>query len=274
MKKDNYLQNLHTHTTYCDGNDTPEAMVLAAIEKGFSSIGFSGHSYMYYSNYVQMTPEKTEKYRAEIADLKEKYRGILDIFCGLEFDMYSKVDLTGYDYLIGSVHYLRCGGEFVGFDRSASEVRRIVDTYFDGDGMKYAKAYYQALAQLSNYGNFDIIGHFDIITKHADGINFFDQTSDTYKKYVLEAADALRGKIPLFEVNTGAIARGYRRMPYPTVDIIKELKNMGYGVCITSDCHDSRYLDFAFDMCAELLFDCGFREKFILTEGGFSAVAL
>ena len=274
MKREKYLQNLHTHTTYCDGRDTPEEMVLAAIEKGFSSVGFSGHSYMYYSNYVQMTPEKTEKYRSEISALKEKYRGVLDIFCGLEFDMYSKVDTKGYDYLIGSVHYLKCDGEFVGFDRSASEVKRIIDTYFDGDGMKYAKAYYQTLAQLPSYGNFDIIGHFDIITKHSDNIKFFDETSVEYKKYVLEAADALRGKIPIFEVNTGAIARGYRRGPYPTVDIIKELKNMGYGVCITSDCHDAKYLDCAFDICTSLLSDCGFSERFILTESGFSAVAL
>ena len=27
-----YKQNLHTHTTYCDGKDTPEEMILRAIE--------------------------------------------------------------------------------------------------------------------------------------------------------------------------------------------------------------------------------------------------
>ena len=36
--------NLHTHTLFCDGRDTPEDMVLSAIEKGFSVLGFSGHS--------------------------------------------------------------------------------------------------------------------------------------------------------------------------------------------------------------------------------------
>lgn len=274
MKKINSLQNLHTHTTWCDGADTPEQMVLVAIEKGFDSIGFSGHSYMYYSNYVQMTPEKTEKYKSEIALLKQKYQDKIDIFCGLEFDMYSKVDIDGYDYLIGSVHYLKCGDEFVGFDRSAEEVKRVIDAYFDGDGMKYAKTYYQTLAELSKYGSFDIIGHFDIITKHSDNVRFFDETSSEYKKYVLEAADALRGKIPLFEVNTGAIARGYRITPYPSMYIMKELKNMGFGVCITSDCHNAKYLDCAFKESAELLKASGFREKYILTKSGFVAVAL
>ena len=36
-------QNLHTHSSYCDGKDTPEELVLYAINSGFSSIGFSGH---------------------------------------------------------------------------------------------------------------------------------------------------------------------------------------------------------------------------------------
>lgn len=274
MKKENYLQNLHTHTTYCDGVDTPEQMILSAIEKGFGSIGFSGHSYMFYSNYVQMTPEKTEKYKVEIALLKEKYRDKIDIFCGLEYDMYSAIDQSGYDYLIGSVHYLKIGDEYVGFDRSSGDVKSIIDTYFSGDGMKYAKAYYQTLAELPSYGDFDIVGHFDIICKHSEHVQFFDENATAYKNAVLEAADALRGKIPLFEVNTGAIARGYRTTPYPSVFIIKELQKMGFGVCISSDCHNAKHLDCGFYEAAEILKECGYREKFILTERGFVAVPL
>ena len=30
--------NYHTHTTWCEGKDTPEAVVVAAIEKGFDAI--------------------------------------------------------------------------------------------------------------------------------------------------------------------------------------------------------------------------------------------
>ena len=40
MMKTNY----HTHTTWCDGKDTPEAVVVAAIDKGFDAIGFSSHA--------------------------------------------------------------------------------------------------------------------------------------------------------------------------------------------------------------------------------------
>ena len=37
------FEDFHTHTTFCDGKNTPEEMVLAAIEKGMPRIGFSGH---------------------------------------------------------------------------------------------------------------------------------------------------------------------------------------------------------------------------------------
>ncbi|MBQ2614120.1 MAG: histidinol-phosphatase HisJ family protein [Clostridia bacterium] len=268
------IQNLHTHTNYCDGADTPEEVVLCAIEKGFSSIGFSGHSFTPYSKEFSKIGDHTEEYKKDIKSLKEKYKDRIEIYLGLEVDMFSEPDLSGYDYLIGSVHYLKKDGVFIDFDKGAKEVEEIIRTCFHGDGMAYAKAYYKTLAQLPVYGNFDIIGHFDIITKHCDSRNFFDITSKEYCDAAFEAAAALKGKIPFFEVNTGAIARGYRKTPYPSVALIKEMKRLGFGAVITADCHDKRKLDYRFLEATELLRECGYKEKYILTKNGFEAVPL
>lgn len=270
----NTLQNLHTHSTYCDGKDTVTEMIEAAIAKGFGGIGFSGHSYMFYSPSHSMSIEGTEEYKAEIKALKEKYKDKIDVFLGLEFDAYSVVDLSGYDYLIGAFHYLKIGDEYVGFDRSADEVERIINVYFGGDGMAFAKESYRQFASLPEYGKFDILAHFDIITKNIEKKNFFDTDSKEYLGYAFEALDAMRGKIPLFEVNTGAISRGYRSSPYPMKNILKQMKEWGFGAIISSDCHDRRYLDCAFDNARELLAECGFKEKYILTPSGFCAVEL
>jgi len=270
----NSLQNLHTHTTYCDGKDTVEEMINAAIDKGFGGIGFSGHSYMFYSPSHSMSLEGTEKYKAEITAMKEKYKDRIDVFLGLEFDEYSMVDLSGYDYVIGALHYLKIGDEYVGFDRSEEEVERIINNFFGGDGMAFAKESYRQFGELTKYGKFDIIGHFDIITKNIEKKKFFDTDSGEYLKYAFEALDSMRGKIPFFEVNTGAISRGYRTSPYPMKNILKQMKEWGFGAVISSDCHDSEYLDCAFDVARELLLECGFCEKYILTPSGFSAVPL
>lgn len=33
-------QNLHTHTCFCDGKDTPEELIQEALKRGFDSLGF------------------------------------------------------------------------------------------------------------------------------------------------------------------------------------------------------------------------------------------
>ena len=270
----NTLQNLHTHTTFGDGHDTPEQIIQAAVAKGFGGIGFSGHSYMFYAPKYSMSPESTEDYKKEIVRLKQKYKATIDVFLGLEYDAFSAVDMSGYDYLIGSMHYLKLNGEIVGYDRPVEVVRQVIDTYFGGSGLAFAKEYYRQLAHLPEYGSFDIIGHFDNLTKHIENVRFFDIESKEYLRYALDAMDALRGKIPFFEVNTGAMARGYRTAPYPAKNLLKSFLDMGFGVVITSDCHDVRYLDYGFDVVRGLLFEAGFREQYVLTDAGFRAVPL
>ena len=36
--------NYHMHTVWCDGRNTVEVMIRAAIDRGFDEIGFSSHA--------------------------------------------------------------------------------------------------------------------------------------------------------------------------------------------------------------------------------------
>lgn len=264
-----YIQNLHTHSTFDDGKDTPEEMIKEAIKNKMQSVGFSGHSYAPYGLASCMTEEGTEAFKKEINSLKEKYKGELDIFCGLEFDMYSPTPKEGYDYLIGSMHYFKFDNGFVGFDKKAQDVQNVIDEYFGGDGLKFAKKYYETVAELPKYGSFDIVGHLDIITKNIELAPLFDTESPKYKAYATEAAEALAKKIPFFEINTGAISRGYRKTPYPSAYILKELNRMGAKIAITSDCHDKNYITQSFKEAEELALECGFKETYVLKKTGF-----
>ncbi len=268
-------QNLHMHTTYADGKDTPEAMVIEAIGRGFDSIGFSEHSYMHFSDYpYQMTVADADKYKAEIRALKAKYKGIMDIFCGMELELYSCVPTEGFDYLIGSVHYLDFDGDILGFDRGLQETLDYINTNFGGDGLSFARKYFETVASLPQRTNIDIIGHFDLITKNNEKGRFLDVSAKEYLDLGFEAIHALKGKIPLFEVNTGAISRGYRAAPYPQMEFLKEFHRCGFGVVITSDCHDKNFIDCFYEEAESLIAEAGFRSKWILTGDGFQEVAL
>lgn len=269
----NALQNLHQHSTFCDGKNTPEEVVLAAMEKGFGGIGFSSHCYMPYADYC-MTPESTIAYKQEINRLKEKYGDRIDVFLGLEFDLSNPEKPEGYDYLIGSIHGLRLDGFDCEFDGPVQCFEAMINRYFNGDGMAFAKEYYRQLAWLPDFAPVDIIGHFDLCTKHRDSVAFFDHEAKAYRNAAIEAAEALAGRVPLFEVNTGAIAKGLRTTPYPDPFIIKEMKRLGFGVVISSDCHQVHLMDCWFKEAAELLKSCGYKEKHIFTKDGFIPVPL
>lgn len=268
-------QNLHIHTSYSDGKDKPEEMIMEAIARGFDSIGFSEHSYMCFSTYpYQMTIADMYNYKAKIQSLKSKYKGIIDIFCGLEFEMYSEVPTDGFDYLIGSVHYLEMDGNFYGFDRGLVETLDYVETHFGGDGLKFAKKYFETVMRLPEKNRFDIIGHFDLLTKNNEKGKFIDVSSKEYLDLGLEAIHALKGKIPLFEVNTGAISRGYRTSPYPQMEFLKEFNRLGFGAVITSDCHDKHFIDCYYEEAKLLLEEAGFQTIWILTDNGFKEIGL
>lgn len=271
----NNLQNLHTHTVFDHGKDTPKELIRTALEKGFDSIGFSGHAYTSYStNGLCMTPENTEEYKKEIIKRKAEYAGIIRVYLGLEFDMYSDTPQEGYEYMLGSCHYLKMGEDYICVDMDENHYEKIITEYFGGDGMKFAKEYYRQLSLLPKYAKVDIISHFDLITKNIDRADFFDYNSKEYLSAAVEALETLKKDIDLFEVNTGGVVRGYRKTPYPMPSIIKEMKRLGFGAVITSDCHDARFLDAGFSYVAELLKAAGYKEKYILTDSGFKAVVL
>jgi len=67
-----------------------------------------------------------------------------------------------------------------------------------------------------------------------------------------------------FEINTGAVARGYRSSPYPAPDMLEELKKMNGMVIISSDCHAKTQIDFGLADAAEYAKSKGF------VSGGFT----
>ena len=71
--------NFHTHTTYCDGKESAESMIQAALQKGFTRLGFSGHCFNTFRpedvKVWCMSPEGTEAYKQEIRALAKKYEG-------------------------------------------------------------------------------------------------------------------------------------------------------------------------------------------------------
>lgn len=262
------LSNLHTHTSYCDGKNPPEEMVLSAINKGFSSLGFSGHAYTPHDDSYCMSPEKTQNYIKEINLLKEKYNDKIEIYLGCECDLYSEIEREKYDYIIGSVHYAEApDGTLCTVDHSKDGFIDFTKSYFGGDYLKFAKAYYGGVSKLVSIKP-DIIGHLDLINKFNEGNLFFDQTAKAYLDMAFDTIDALLPHCDLFEINTGAISRGYNTI-YPSLPLLKRLREKNARITLTSDCHNADFLDCSYNESVERLKAAGFKSAFLMLGGKF-----
>lgn len=236
------LYNFHTHTTYCDGKSTAEEMVQRAIEFGLSELGFSGHSYTEFDLEPCMTREGTELYKKEINALKEKYRDKIKILLGIEYDYHSDEPLDDYDYVLGSAHYILKNGEYLCIDFSREKQIEAVNKYYSGDFYAYIEDYYKTVADLYNKTKCDIIGHFDLITKYNSDGSLFDVNHPRYVAAWQKAADAIIETPAVVEINTGGMARGHVKQPYPSKVIIDYFKSHGKKMIFSSDCHNKDFL--------------------------------
>ena len=248
--------NLHTHTIYCDGKNTAREMVEKAIEKGFGYIGFSGHSYTYFDESYAMSEENTIKYIAQVNALKEEYKDRITVLCGVEKDAFSQYPTDAFDYVLASGHYVKADGKYFDVDISAELQKSTIENYFGGDPYSYAEEYFKIVVEMSG----DIVGHFDLVTKFDEKEEIFTPKEERYKKAVLSALERLLDKKCVFEVNTGAMARGLKTAPYPSVWILEILKKYDAKLVITSDCHIAENLDFAFSETEKMLSAMGFKD--------------
>ena len=260
------MYSYHIHSTYSDGKNTPEEIVLAAIEKGFISIGFSDHGYTSYD--LRYCMKDTAGYINEIRHLKEKYKNQIQIYLGVEEDAFSPLNRNEFDYIIGSCHYGFHSNNYYPIDSNYDYFKKCLHA-FDNDPLAFAESYYSNFCEYIKIQKPDIIGHFDLITKFDEmGKTLFLGNSNYHKiaeKYTKEAI-----KIGcIFEINTGSIARGLRTTVYPFENLLHILNKDNAPIILSSDSHSIDTLDFGFDEAKKYLKDIGFNKITALVDNSF-----
>ena len=267
-------QNLHTHSVYCDGKDTLEEMIQSAIEKKFTILGFSGHGFTPGDD-VGMSLEDTLKYQKEIKALKLKYRNQIQIYLGIEQDMLYRIEHPeNYDFIIGSKHYVKGFGLENGIDASYEITKSLLEKYYHNNFLEYAKDYYQDLQKMSFWNEVDIIGHVDLLMKFNENEDFISFNNQKYIQMACDAIDCFIANDKIIEVNTGAIARGYRSKPYPDKNLLAYIYEKKGKILLNSDCHNRDFLDCGYDESLCLIKKIGFTSMEVLTEDGFKSVDL
>lgn len=272
MMNESLKSNVHTHTTFSDGKNTAEEMVQAALKLGFFSLGFSDHGP---SKYDSAAMPGEDDYKAEIRRLQKKYAGQIEIALGIERDFTApELNISDYDYVIESVHYVRPHGAFVPVDDSPEVTMAAVKEHYSGDIYAYCADYMDQLCRSIEQTGGEIIGHIGLPEKFNENNAQFDPDDPRYWKPAVDALKLCVEKDRIVEINTGAMSRGWRTAPYPNRRLLKKLHDMGGRIMLGSDCHHADWLTTGFDMAAQLARDCGFSACWVWKNGHFEEAVL
>jgi len=275
MNSSPMFSSMHTHTLFCDGKDNIETMCRAAYEKKLCAIGFSAHAPIAKKTGMKsewhLSDERLDEYIEQVLEAKRRWQGKISVFLGLEIDYIkglrsavdSDIKALNLDYLIGSVHYVipANGAEPFTVDGPLEEFTKGLNEGFGGDAQALMHCYYDAMAEMTAIGGFEILGHADLVKKNCNNKKLWPEESETCRQKEIAVAAAETGVT--VEVNTGGINRGKISDVYPSLSFLRFFREYDVPVIITSDAHQAEDINGNYDKALQTLIYADFKEHVI-----------
>lgn len=221
------MKNYHTHTTRCHhAMNTEEEYIQAAIQAGYSELGFSDHTPWHYNSSfrsrIRMDESELEDYVNTLLDLREKYKNQISIKIGLECEYFERYipwlreTLKKYpiDYIILGNHYDESDedGIYFGYPLTKQQFTKYVDNCI----------------KAMNTGLYSYIAHPDLAC--------YDVEDPFYEQEMTRLCEEAKKHDMQLEFNLG----GYReKRHYPNKKFFEIAKKVGNKVIIGTDAHAS-----------------------------------
>lgn len=277
--------NYHSHTNFCDGTDVPEVYVKAAIAQGMKVYGFSSHAPIpFYECKWAMNIESLEEYTLEIARLKQKYEGRIEILLGLEVDYVPDrmgptahfLQTAGLDYSIGSVHFVDGFGTDKGWeiDGPGDIFKKGLHEIFGGDIRKAVTRYFELTRMMLDEDCPYVVGHLDKIKMQNSREHFFHETDQWYRDELRSTLEAIADSGAILEVNTRGIYKKKSQELYPGTWALEQALALDIPVMVNSDAHHPSEIVAEFEAAATILNTVGYKECMILADGEWQEVGI
>jgi histidinol-phosphatase (PHP family) len=269
--------NYHIHSSYCDGSDTLEALVIAAIHKGFKAIGFASHCPMPVDNTYTMKYEKLAQYCQDVRSLRNKYKDLIQIYLGLEIDFIENVispsspivQFQHLDFTIGTVRFLwgKDGKKLYQLDQSTDTFLKAAKDGYHSNPASLIRAYFASIRRMVELSKPTIVGTFDLIRMHSNGYVIFDANTEFYDTEVESTLQVLKTHHTILELNTHGIQHGAAENFYPSERILRRALDLGIPVTVNTDAHSVAELDSSLTEAYDLLRAIGYTYAYALIDG-------
>ena len=250
------MYDLHSHTHFSDDcSYQMEEMIKGAIKNNVTTLCFTDHMDHDYGNCDYDYVFDVDDYLKTIKELKEKYEGQIKLLAGVEIGMqpqlidkiHTIMPLDVFDFIIMSIHTAK------GLELHEGNF------YKDKTAKKAFRDYYEDLYTcVSEFDDFDIVGHVDIINRYTRFLENSEIDFSDYDDLIIKILKKIIEKGKGIEVNTSGTRYGLPSF-HPSPKILKLYKDLG-GKIVTfgSDAHVPKHTGFGYDEVLDMLRELGF----------------
>jgi histidinol-phosphatase (PHP family) len=273
--------NYHSHTYYCDGAEAPENYIKCAIDKGLPAYGYSSHAPINFESDWCISDEDFTRYITDIRTIKEKHKGEIQTYLGLEVDFIPGVagrkkhllEDIELDYFIGSIHFVDqfADGTHWNIDTSKELFNKGLSTIFNSDFKKAATRFYELTWQMLEEEKPDIIGHLDKIKMYNNGAAYFNENDRWYKDILLNTIRKIKQSGTIVEVNTRGYYRYGQEDLYPGAWLIEKMIQQDIPIMLNSDSHAPGEIISGYKYAANELKNMGLKYLWVLLDDNWQA---
>jgi histidinol-phosphatase (PHP family) len=263
------LTDYHVHLRPDEDDSTAERYFTAgnveryrevAEERGIEELGVAEHIHRFVQSLdVWQHPWYRHWARDDIDEYCEFLRasglrvGIeADFLAGREDRVQNLLDAREWDYVVGSVHFLR--DEAV--DVHGEPDWEPWDIWRGADPERVWAAYFETLGEAARTGMFDILAHPDLVKVFAGRVPVPE--GDLRRFYEL-AMDGIAESDVAVEVSTAGLRKPAGEI-YPAPAFLEMCLDAGRPVALSSDAHLPEHLGFEYERALSLLEDLGVNE--------------
>jgi histidinol-phosphatase (PHP family) len=261
------LTDYHVHLRQDEIAETPASRFFTpgnaeryrevASDRGISELGVSEHVHRFHAAldvwqhpfWCQTAADDIEEYVAFVREETDLRLGIeADFVPGREDRMANLLEPYEWDYVIGSVHFLRdyavdMGGAFDVWGRGES-------------AEKVWRRYFQTVAEAARTGQYDIMAHPDLVKVWGRGR---PAPNGDLRRYYEPAIEAFSDTGVAVEVSTAGLRKPVREI-YPSRAFLEMVIDAGLPIALSSDAHKPDDLGYGYEEAVSLLGDLGVTE--------------
>jgi histidinol-phosphatase (PHP family) len=259
------LTDYHVHLRPDDRDATPERFFTAAnaeryrqtaSDRGIDELGVAEHIYRFsaaleiweHPFWRRYAHDDLDAYCGFVREETDLRLGIeMDFVPGREDRIANQLDGRDWDYVVGSVHFLRehaVDAEDYSIWGTGESPERIWRRYFE------------TLAEAARSGLYDIMSHPDLVKVWGSAAPV---PEGDLRRYYEPAVEAFADSGVAVELSTA----GWRKPvgeQYPAAPFLEMLVDAGCPIALSSDAHVPEQLGFEYERALELLESAGVRE--------------